>query len=65
MCRPLQPWAPVLFFPGRFRPSSGTVANDGDFLVTVNDIAPSLATLMDVETPSGSAGRVLTEIFQH
>lgn len=27
----------------------------------VNDIAPTLATLLDVETPSGSSGRVLDE----
>jgi predicted AlkP superfamily pyrophosphatase or phosphodiesterase len=27
----------------------------------VNDIAPTLAALLDVETPSGSAGRILTE----
>jgi arylsulfatase A-like enzyme len=35
-----------------------------DFPVTVNDIAPTLANLMEVETPSGSVGRVLSEIFQ-
>jgi hypothetical protein len=29
----------------------------------VNDIAPTLATLLDIETPSGSSGRVLHEIF--
>jgi len=27
----------------------------------VNDIAPTLSTLLDIETPSGSAGRVLNE----
>jgi hypothetical protein len=31
----------------------------------VNDIAPTLATLLDVETPSGSVGRVLDEILVH
>lgn len=31
--------------------------------VAVNDIAPTLAVLLDVETPSGSSGRVLTEIL--
>ncbi len=31
--------------------------------VTVNDIAPTLASLLDVETPSGSEGRVLEEMF--
>jgi hypothetical protein len=29
----------------------------------VNDIAPTLATLLDVEIPSGSSGRVLHEMF--
>ncbi len=27
----------------------------------VNDIAPTLATLLEVETPAGSMGRVLVE----
>jgi predicted AlkP superfamily pyrophosphatase or phosphodiesterase len=31
--------------------------------VIVNDIAPTLATLLEVETPSGSVGRVLDEIL--
>lgn len=31
--------------------------------IAVNDIAPTLASLLDVETPSGSEGRVLEEIF--
>ena len=31
--------------------------------VTVNDIAPTLATMLDVETPSGSVGRVLDEML--
>ena len=31
--------------------------------IAVNDIAPTLATLFGVETPSGSVGRVLAEIF--
>lgn len=30
----------------------------------VNDVAPTLATLLDVETPSGAVGRVLSEILQ-
>jgi phosphopentomutase len=34
-----------------------------DEKVTVNDIAPTLATLLGIETPSGSVGRVLAEIF--
>ena len=31
--------------------------------VTVNDIAPTVATLLSVEIPSGAAGRVLAEMF--
>jgi len=31
--------------------------------VIVNDIAPTLATMLDVETPSGSVGRVLDEML--
>ncbi|MGC9948688.1 MAG: alkaline phosphatase family protein [Bryobacteraceae bacterium] len=31
--------------------------------ISVNDIAPTLATYLDVETPSGSVGRCLGEIF--
>jgi hypothetical protein len=31
--------------------------------IAVNDVAPTLATMLDVETPSGSAGRVLTEML--
>ena len=48
---------PVLFFgmnvkPGRY-----------DGRIAVNDIAPTLATMLDVEIPSGAAGRVLTEML--
>jgi D-serine dehydratase len=32
--------------------------------IAVNDIAPTLATILDVETPSGSVGRVLDEMLQ-
>ncbi len=32
-------------------------------MVAINDIAPTLATLLDVETPSGSVGRVLEEML--
>jgi hypothetical protein len=31
--------------------------------VVENDIAPTLAAILEVETPSGSVGRVLSEIF--
>jgi predicted AlkP superfamily pyrophosphatase or phosphodiesterase len=49
---------PVIFFgpqikAGVFRQS-----------IVVNDIAPTLASLLGVENPSGSIGRVLGEIFQ-
>lgn len=48
---------PVIFMgtgikPGRYNSS-----------ITVNDIAPTLAALMEIEAPSGSVGRVLTEIL--
>ena len=32
--------------------------------IAVNDIAPTLAALLGTNEPSGSMGRVLTEIFQ-
>ncbi len=32
--------------------------------VAMNDVAPTLATLLDVETPSGSVGSVLGEILK-
>jgi arylsulfatase A-like enzyme len=32
--------------------------------VAPNDIAPTLATILDVETPSGSVGRVLSEMLK-
>lgn len=48
---------PVLFMgpgikPGRY-----------DETIQPNDIAPTLATMLDVQTPSGSSGRVLTEML--
>jgi predicted AlkP superfamily pyrophosphatase or phosphodiesterase len=48
---------PVLFMgpgiqPGRY---NGTIQP--------NDIAPTLATMLNIQTPSGSSGRVLTELF--
>ncbi len=50
---------PVLFMgpgikPGRY-----------DATVQPNDIAPTLATMLDIQTPSGSSGRVLTEMLAH
>lgn len=49
---------PVIFLGARIKPGRywGQVA--------VNDIAPTLASLLDVDAPSGSAGRVLTEMLQ-
>lgn len=32
--------------------------------VIVNDIAPTLASMLEIETPSGSSGRVLTEMLK-
>jgi hypothetical protein len=31
---------------------------------TVNDVAPTLAAILGVETPSGSVGRILSEILE-
>ncbi len=31
--------------------------------VAVNDIAPTLATILEIEPPAGAFGRVLTEMF--
>lgn len=31
--------------------------------IVVNDIAPTLATILDIEIPSGSEGKILSEIF--
>jgi arylsulfatase A-like enzyme len=30
----------------------------------VNDVAPTLAAMLDIEEPSGAAGRILSEIFE-
>jgi hypothetical protein len=35
-----------------------------DAAVAMNDIAATLATVLDVETPSGSSGRVLAEMLR-
>jgi predicted AlkP superfamily pyrophosphatase or phosphodiesterase len=47
---------PVIFFGAGVKP--GWHSNH----IQVNDIAPTLAALMEVESPSGAFGRVLTEI---
>jgi arylsulfatase A-like enzyme len=49
---------PVIFFGSQVR---GGVYH---FAVSPNDIAPTLATLLEVETPSGSVGRPLHEIIK-
>jgi arylsulfatase A-like enzyme len=49
---------PVIFMGPGIR--SGRYNNS----VAVNDIAPTLATMLDVETPSGSVGRVLAEMLE-
>ncbi len=48
---------PVIFM------GPGIKAGRFDETIAVNDIAPTLATLLAIETPSGSVGRVLGEIF--
>ena len=48
---------PVIFM------GAGVRAGQYNESVAVNDIAPTLATLLEIETPSGSVGRVLTEIL--
>jgi len=57
------PWGydrhvPVLFFGAGIKPGRYNQA------ISVNDVAPTLATMLDIETPGGSSGRVLTEIIQ-
>lgn len=49
---------PILFMGAGIR--AGMYAGE----VAPNDIAPTLATLLALETPSGSSGRVLTEMLQ-
>ncbi len=49
---------PVIFMGAGIKP--GRYNNS----IIVNDIAPTLATILDIETPAGAIGRVLTEMFQ-
>jgi hypothetical protein len=49
---------PVVFF------GAGIKAGRYNMRVAVNDIATTLATILDVEPPSGSSGRVLTDMLQ-
>lgn len=48
---------PVLFMGPGIKP------NHYNETVTPNDIAPTLATMLAIQTPSGSSGRVLTEML--
>jgi hypothetical protein len=48
---------PLVFLGASIRPGRYTQP------VTINDVAPTLATLLAVETPAGSVGRALAEIF--
>ncbi|MBV9502047.1 MAG: hypothetical protein JO138_21965 [Acidobacteriaceae bacterium] len=48
---------PVLFMGPRIRPGRYDVS------IKPNDIAPTVATMLDIQTPSGSSGRVLTEML--
>jgi arylsulfatase A-like enzyme len=48
---------PVVFLGAAIRPGHY------DQPVTINDVAPTLATLLGVETPSGAVGRALAEIL--
>lgn len=43
----------------------GIRAGQYDETIQPNDIAPTLATMLAIQTPSGSSGRVLTEMLLH
>ncbi len=49
---------PVIFLGQGIRPGRYNTP------IVVNDIAPTLASILNVETPCGSVGRVLTEMFE-
>jgi arylsulfatase A-like enzyme len=49
---------PVIFLGPGIKPGSYTRR------IAVNDIAPTLAAVLEVEQPSGSMGRILSEILQ-
>jgi predicted AlkP superfamily pyrophosphatase or phosphodiesterase len=48
---------PVIFMGANIRPGRY------DAQIAVNDIAPTLAAMLEIEIPSGSVGRVLSEMF--
>ncbi len=43
----------------------GIRAGRYDATVALNDLAPTLVTLVGVEIPSGSSGRALAEVLEH
>ncbi len=43
----------------------GIRAGKYDAAITPNDVAPTLATMLDIQTPSGSSGRMLTQLLDH
>jgi predicted AlkP superfamily pyrophosphatase or phosphodiesterase len=49
---------PVIFWGPGIKPGSYSES------ITANDIAPTLASILQVEPPSGAIGRILTEILQ-
>jgi hypothetical protein len=49
---------PVIFM------GAGIHAGEYHDRIAVNDIAPTLATILRVEEPSGSIGRILAEMFE-
>lgn len=49
---------PVMFMGPRIKPGR---YNEN---ITANDIAPTLAAILEIETPSGSVGRALTEMLE-
>jgi len=49
---------PVIFL------GPGILAGEYNESIAVNDIAPTLAAILHVETPSGSVGRALTEMLE-
>jgi hypothetical protein len=49
---------PLIFLGARVK------AGRYDGPVVINDVAPTLATMLDVETPAGSVGRVLSEMYR-
>ena len=61
-------WYKMSFFDGSARiplMAAGPGIRPGIYRreVTVNDVAPTLAEILGVETPSGAAGRVLDEVL--